>query len=257
MTGGVVNQFHFLLYGLNRLGKMTSRRSVSLMAQIKWQRFGPQAILLHFGEVAGEETFRRGQRIIAALEKRPPRGVTEIVPSFTSLLIEYDPSQISDFPSFVAGLLSLCENAPAQADLISPLKEIPIIYDGPDLLRVAQAHCMQPAEVIALHAAAIYRVYAIGFSPGFPYLGDLNPCLITPRLASPRPWVRTGSVGIGGAHTGIYTVDGPGGWNIIGRTPLKLFDINRKVEDGGEEAIFWLKLGDRIKFQPLAPHEAY
>jgi KipI family sensor histidine kinase inhibitor len=88
----------------------------------------------------------------------------------------------------------------------------------------------------------------LGFSPGFPYLGELDPRLHTPRLASPRVNVRAGSVAIGGGHTGIYTVDSPGGWNIIGHTPLKIFDPVRGEPNGPDDAMFWLKPGDRVKF---------
>jgi KipI family sensor histidine kinase inhibitor len=91
----------------------------------------------------------------------------------------------------------------------------------------------------------------LGFSPGFPYLGDLDPRLHTPRLASPRAKVRAGSVAIGGEHTGIYTVESPGGWNIIGHTPLKIFDPARGASERNERAMFFLKHGDRVKFVPL------
>ena len=107
---------------------------------------------------------------------------------------------------------------------------------------------MTVEQVCELHSAPVYRVYMLGFSPGFPYLGDLDPRLHTPRLASPRAKVRAGSVAIGGEHTGVYTVDSPGGWNIIGHTPLKIFDPLRGDPNGQDEAMFWLKPGDRVKF---------
>src|SRR5206468_3852982 len=134
-----------------------------------------------------------------------------------------------------------------------PVKEIPIIYDGPDLARVAKAHGLKVEQVQELHAAPIYKVYLLGFSPGFPYLGDLDPRLRTPRLASPRSAVRAGSVAIGGAHTGIYSIDSPGGWNIIGHTPLKLFDPTRATPPDREQQMFLLKPGDRVKFVHALP----
>src|SRR5204862_7859316 len=122
------------------------------------------------------------------------------------------------------------------------VKEIPVIYNGPDLQRVAEHNQLTVAEVCERHAAVIYKVYMLGFSPGFPYLGDLDPCLHTPRLATPRMRVPAGSVAIGGQHTGIYASEPPGGWNIIGHTPVKLFD--------SEEMSFLLHPGDRIRFVP-------
>jgi inhibitor of KinA len=119
-------------------------------------------------------------------------------------------------------------------------------YDGSDLERVAQANQLSVAQLCELHAAPVYKVYMLGFAPGFPYLGDLDPRLHTPRLPAPRARVAAGSVAIGGEHTGIYSVETPGGWNIIGRTPVKLFDPARE-----DEAMFLLRAGDRVKFVPL------
>ena len=102
-------------------------------------------------------------------------------------------------------------------------------------------------DVILRHTAPEYRVYLLGFAPGFAYLGDLDPSLVLPRRSSPRTRVPAGSVAIGGEHTGIYTTDSPGGWNIIGHTPLRIFDPDRS-----DEGMFWLKSGDRVKFVPVA-----
>jgi len=102
-----------------------------------------------------------------------------------------------------------------------------------------------------LHCEPVYKVYCLGFAPGFPYLGDLNPRLHTPRLATPRTRVPAGSVAIGGEHTGIYSVESPGGWNIIGRTTVALFDPSRRDEHD-EAAAFLLRAGDRVKFVRVA-----
>ena len=122
--------------------------------------------------------------------------------------------------------------------------EVPVCYDedfAPDLETVAQ-HCgLEPNEVVARHAAARYGVRCVGFTPGFPFLGGLPAKLATPRRKSPRPAVPAGSVGIGGAQTGIYPLRSPGGWNIIGRTPLRLFDVTR-------EPAALLRAGDRVRF---------
>ena len=127
----------------------------------------------------------------------------------------------------------------------APVKEIPVRYDGPDLERVAKIKGLSVAQVCELHAATIYKVYMLGFAPGFPYLGDLDKRLHTPRLASPRTRVPAGSVAIGGEHTGIYSVASPGGWNIIGHTVAKLFD------PATDATPFLLQAGDRVRFVPV------
>jgi KipI family sensor histidine kinase inhibitor len=126
-------------------------------------------------------------------------------------------------------------------------KVIPVKYDGPDLGVVAERAGLSVAETVEVHAAPEYRVYALGFSPGFPYLGDLDPRLHTPRRATPRARVSAGSVAIGGSHTGIYPTAGPGGWNLIGRTDAVLFDPR-----GSAGRQFLLRCGDRVRFQ-IAP----
>jgi inhibitor of KinA len=113
---------------------------------------------------------------------------------------------------------------------------------------VAQAHGLTTGEVCDLHRAPIYKVYMLGFAPGFAYLGDLDARLHTPRLASPRPRVPAGSVGIGGEHTGVYPLETPGGWNIIGHTTMKLFDPDAPGARHDSKAPFYLKTGDRVKF---------
>jgi KipI family sensor histidine kinase inhibitor len=131
-----------------------------------------------------------------------------------------------------------------------PLKSIPVVYDGPDIDRVARHNGLAPVQVVTLHAQRIYKVYFLGFAPGFPYLGDLDPRLHTPRLDSPRTRVPAGSVAIGGEHAGIYPLETPGGWNLLGRTPRVLFDPSRAGEgDRGREA-FLLRPGDRVQFLP-------
>jgi KipI family sensor histidine kinase inhibitor len=122
--------------------------------------------------------------------------------------------------------------------------EVPVRYggaDAPDLVDVATIHGMTPAEVVRIHSSAQYLVYFLGFSPGFPYMGGLPPELATPRLATPRRLVPAGSVGIGGDHTGIYPVASPGGWRIIGRTPLEIFRADRDPPT-------LLQMGDYVRF---------
>lgn len=218
---------------------------------MKWTPYGTDALLFQFADQLGETAFAKGRAIVAELENHPPPGLTEFVPAFTSVLIEFDPVQISD-PVLIAPELAARLEAAALTEIPpAPVKEIPVVYDGPDLARVAQLNRLSIDDVRELHSAPIYKVYMLGFSPGFPYLGDLDPRLHTPRLASPRTRVAAGSVAIGGEHTGIYSVESPGGWNIIGHTPVKIFDPVRAKAEEKDEAMFYLRHGDRVRFVPV------
>lgn len=217
---------------------------------MNWIPYGPDGWLLRFADQLGPETFARGRAIAAELELHPPSGLVEFVPGFTTVLLEFAPGTGPGHADQLAGLTKRMEAAIRRRPAKSEVKKIPVVYDGPDLPRVAAARGLTVAQVAALHCAPIYHVYLLGFSPGFPYLGDLNPRLHTPRLSSPRPRVPAGSVAIGGEHTGIYSVDSPGGWNIIGRTSVKLFDPRRR-NDGDERAMFWLQAGDQVRFVPV------
>jgi inhibitor of KinA len=208
---------------------------------MKWVRYGPNALLFRFAEALGDDTFAKGCAIAAELERHPPAGMIEFVPAFTTVLVVFE---TADQPGAAAPELARrLERCAVKESLASPVKEISVVYDGPDLKRVADIHQLAVEEVAKLHSATIYKVYMLGFSPGFPYLGDLDSRLHTPRLSSPRPRVPAGSVAIGGSHTGIYSVDSPGGWNIIGHISAKLFDSTR---DGRE--MFLLRHGDRVRF---------
>ena len=208
---------------------------------MRWQPYGPNAVLLKFAEAPGDEAFARSCALARALEANPPAGLVDFVPAFTTLLLEFEPTAQPDFRKIVAELEGRLESEIPEGDI----HEVPVNYNGPDLERVAVNSHLSIKEVVELHAAPTYKVYMIGFSPGFPYLGDLDPQLHTPRLASPRVRVPAGSVGIGGSHTGIYSVETPGGWNIIGSTEVKLFN---PAQTGSR--MFLLKAGDRVRFVP-------
>ena len=216
--------------------------------RMKWTLYGPDALLFHFADKLGDAAFAKGRAIVAELENHPPPGLTEFVPAFTTVLLEFDPKQVPD-PVRIAPDLAARLEATAAAEIASaPIKDIPVVYDGPDLERVAQHNRLSIDGVIALHSATIYKVYVLGFAPGFPYLGDLDPRLHTPRLPSPRTRVPAGSIGIGGEHTGIYSVASPGGWNIIGHTALKILDPGRAKTEASEESMFYLRHGDQVRF---------
>ena len=210
---------------------------------MNWVPYGPKALLFRFAERVGDEAFVTGCAITAELERNPPAGMIEFVPAFTTVLVRFEEEEQT--AAAKADLLKRFERCASTPPPSRPAIEIPVTYDGVDLERVAELHQMTTHDVAQLHSTTLYKVYMLGFSPGFPYLGDLDARLHTPRLPSPRTRVPAGAVAIGGEHTGIYSVEGPGGWNIIGHTHVKLFDPAR---DGA--AMFLLRQGDRVRFVP-------
>ena len=192
---------------------------------------GDSAVLIQFGSTIDLETNRRVHALAGRILEAPLAGIGEPVPGYATLLVHYDPLRL-DYTQAAAWLQELAGQAAVQP-LPAPRRvEVPVYYGGehgPDLDFVARHTGLAPAEVIRLHAAGEYPVYFLGFTPGFPYLGGLNPRLACPRLETPRERVPTGSVGIAGLQTGIYSVDSPGGWRLIGWTPLRLFDPQREA----------------------------
>ena len=171
-----------------------------------------------------------------------------MTPGFTSLLLEFKPRHRPD----PAVLLREIRQAPLRTtavDSTTPPTEIPVVYDGPDLVRVAQVTGLNVNEVVRLHAATTYYVQILGFAPGFPYLSGLDRRLHVPRLATPRARIPAGSVAIGGEHTGIYPVATAGGWNLLGRTSFSLMDP--VVAAQGQATAFRLKPGDWVRFIPV------
>ena len=219
---------------------------------------GDAAVVVHFGDVIGEETHRQVRAFAAYLAKHPFEGLVEYVPAFTTVTVYYDPWIISQKGNLnpytkVTGFLQrmLPYAVGAGKEQVPRRVEIPVLYggeSGPDLPYVAEFRGLSPEEVIALHSGQDYLVYMIGFAPGFPYLGGLNPRLATPRRESPRPEVPAGSVGIGGSQTGIYPLPTPGGWPLIGRTPLPLVN-----PDCTSPCL--LQAGDHVRFVPITEEE--
>ena len=167
------------------------------------------------------------------------------------MLVIYDPLCIS-LDEIKAGIKDIWNN-PEQSRLPHPQTvKIPVVYggeQGPDLQRVAQYHNLTPREVIGFHTRPAYRVYMIGFTPGYPYLGEVPDAIATPRRETPRTLVPKGSVGIAQKQTGIYPVDSPGGWQIIGWTPVTLFDPLGKPPSR-------LVMGDQVQFHAITAQEA-
>ncbi|WP_414660240.1 5-oxoprolinase subunit PxpB [Horticoccus sp. 23ND18S-11] len=210
---------------------------------------GDSAVMITLGESVDPLMAARVRAIAAEIERHPPVGVTDVVPAFASVAVFFEPAHARPFEAVCAELQALVDRAEAAVVAVSARRvEIPVCYGGdygPDLHDVAARARLTPAQAAALHAGAEYLVHAVGFSPGFPYLGGLPAALATPRLATPRSRVPAGSVGIGGGQTGVYPIATPGGWNLIGRTPRALFDARRP-----EPAL--LQAGDRVVFRPIS-----
>lgn len=208
---------------------------------------GDTAFTVEFGDRVDVELNRRVHALDAYLQAHPPRGMVELVPSYRSLLVIYDPACVSA-DQLRAMLLSATEARPPETEAAGRVIEIPVHYGGeagPDLISVAE-HCgMEPPEVVERHTAPTYLVAMLGFAPGFTYLLGLPKELEAPRLPTPRLRVAPGSVGIAGDQTGIYALGTPGGWRIIGRTSLKLFEPDR-------DDPFLVKAGDRVRFVDAA-----
>jgi inhibitor of KinA len=188
----------------------------------------------------------RSIRLADAVRVSGLAGIRDVVPTFCSVAIFFDPLRTSYQP--LVEWLERQAGVPANsiADLPAPI-EVPVCYGGdlgPDLSSVAARANVSPEEVAAIHASVTYRVFMLGFAPGFAYLGILDERIRVPRHATPRIRVPRGAVGIADAQTGIYPVDTPGGWQIIGRTPVRPFDVSRKEP-------FLFKPGDAVRFVPI------
>jgi inhibitor of KinA len=220
------------------------------MAEPRIRPLGDTALRLVLGEGIDPEVHRRVRAACAALERARLPGVVEWVPGYCAITVHYLPHVVR-YPELcgsVEAAIAAGENLPLPEGRVVTL---PVLYGGeagPDLEFVAQHHRTSPDEVIALHSRPDYLVYMIGFAPGFPYLGGLAEELATPRLEKPRLRVPKGSVGIGGAQTGVYSVDSPGGWRLIGRTPVSLYDP-------AAERPALLQAGDRVRFRPVGAAE--
>jgi len=207
---------------------------------------GDLALVASFGNEISETLNTKVRGLMLALEKVKVEGIVEMTPTYCSLMIHYDPLRI--------GYEALCQKvretlgALDEIELPQPMViEIPTLYGGdygPDLEYVAKHNGLTVDEVVNIHASGTYRIYMLGFTPGFPYLGGMDDRIATPRLETPRTKIAGGSVGIAGAQTGIYPIDSPGGWQIIGRTPVALYDPL------SSEPIL-LKAGESIRFVPI------
>ena len=211
---------------------------------------GDRAVFIEFANKISPEVNRKVHVMASAIERRKIEGIIEVVPTYRSLCIYYDP--------LIIGLEELLEKVDKIGNTLGEIKvpspkvfEIPVVYGGeygPDLDFVAKHNNLSPQEVIKIHSGKNYLVYMFGFSPGFPYLGGMDERIATPRLKTPRVKVPAGSVAVAGGQTGIYSVETSGGWRIIGRTPVKLFNPDK------DPPVPFLP-GDYLKFVPISEEE--
>jgi len=190
------------------------------------EAYGPGAWLVRFGRTLDEETMGRALAVARDLEERPPEGLREFTMGYGSVLLELEGDDEVAARWGQRALPGLIENwRSLDPDTTSGRTvEIPVVYDGEDLAEVAERTGLEVEEVIARHGGRDYRVWLLGFAPGFPYLGVLDEALHLPRRTTPRARVAAGSVAIAGAQTGIYPSESAGGWHVIGRTARTLFD---------------------------------
>lgn len=212
--------------------------------------FGEAALLVEFGERADLELNARVHALARALEADRPPMLRSLVPGYVSLLIEFDPLQ-ADLATMADRVRERVQEVDPASGSVGRTRTIPTVYGGecgPDLEDVAAQLGLDPDEVVAQHTAAELTVYMLGFSPGFPYLGDLPATLALPRRATPRERVPVGSVAIAERQTGIYSREMPGGWHLLGRTPVALFDE-------GHDPPAYLAPGDHVRFVAIAAGE--
>lgn len=203
---------------------------------------GDRALLITLGSSIDPALLGQVLALDRALQDRQESGLLGTVPAYASLLCHYD-VDVTNAARLEETIRQL-EGTVEAAIPSGPIVDIPTRYDGPDLPEVALTMNMTPAAVIAQHAGREYIVYCVGFAPGFTYCGTLPDEIAVPRLASPRLRVAAGSIGVAGRQTGIYAVESPGGWNLIGRTAMRLFD-----PAADPPARF--KPGDRLRFVPI------
>ena len=212
---------------------------------------GDRAISIDFGQVIDPTINRHIRQTIERIKELQLEGIIELVPTYCALLVEYDAMLYSY--SEICNIIepTLEEGMTNTTNELVTVVEVPTVYGGefgPDLSFVASHNHLSEDEVISIHSGTDYLVYMLGFIPGFTYLGGMNPRIATPRLSSPRTLIPAGSVGIAGEQTGTYPSDSPGGWQIIGRTPVTMYDMSK-----AQAAL--LNAGDYVRYVPIDESE--
>lgn len=229
------------------VGYTLANMDTSAAEAARFQYASDQSLLVTFGHEITLQAHERVRRLLRLLELEPLEGIRNLHPAYCSLLVKFDALRMrhDDLEAVLRKYLGRLKEVP----LPEPREvEIPVCYGGeygPDLCEVAALRGISPAKAIELHASTSYLVYFLGFVPGFAYLGELPEELVTPRLPKPRRRVPAGSVGIAGRQTGVYPFSTPGGWRLLGRTPIQMFRTDR-------DGLSLLALGDRVRFIPIS-----
>ena len=217
---------------------------------MRFQAASDQALLVYLGEEIGAAAHEGVVRLLRLLQREPITWIRNIQPAYCSLLITFD-AAAADHAEVQAKITAYEKRAETLPVAKARLLEVPVCYGGefgPDLEDVAAQHGLQAEKVVELHIARTYHAYFLGFAPGFAYLGDLAEEITTSRLETPRKEVAAGSVGIAGRQTAVYPFATPGGWRLIGRTPLEIFRKDR-------EPMGLIAIGDQVKFRPITRAE--
>ncbi len=212
---------------------------------------GDSALLVEFANRIDPAVNARAIGLASRLEAARLHGVRDVIVTYRAVAVCFDPLG-TDPDRLARDVVALVDRVPAETDSTGPIVEIPVCYGGalgPDLEDVAVFAGCSPDEVVRVHAGAVYRVYMLGFVPGFSYLASVEPRIAMPRRTTPRVRVPAGSVGIAGHQTGIYPSDAPGGWRLIGHTTMRPFDLTRRDP-------FLLRPGDRVRFVPVSAEAA-
>lgn len=246
-------EHYFRISKLERFSAMTFHKET-----VSIQPLGDSALVVHLGEGINPSIHKKVKNLSNLIENKPFTGFIEAVPAYNSLTVYYNPVAVyfskeeqtekSPFKKVSSFILKLLDNLGTNEKIGQRLVTIPVVYGGefgPDLEYIASYHCLSVEEVIDIYSSTEYLVYMIGFAPGFPFMGEVDERIATPRKESPRLAIPPGSVGIAGKQTGIYPLETPGGWQIIGRTPLDLF-----LPDQTPPSL--LQSGDRIRFVPIS-----
>ena len=217
---------------------------------MRFQAASDQSLLVYLGEEIGASAHERVLQLLRLLQNERAAWIRNLQPAYCSLLVTFD-AIVVDHAEVQAKLKEYERRAAKTPALRARVVEVPVCYGGefgPDLEEVATKQGLSAAKVIALHCARTYHAYFLGFVPGFAHLGEVAREIAVPRLETPRKAVPAGSVAIAGRQTGVYPFSTPGGWRLIGRTPVEIFKKDR-------EPMEWISIGDQVKFRPISREE--
>lgn len=224
---------------------------MSMSPRPRLENAGMDAWLVRLFDDIDERNMGWITALVRACEQTFGNRLIDVVPSYTTVLVQFDPLQLEHAKAHRLLQSVLAELEPGGTDQTTPVTELPVWYHssvGPDMTRLEQHTGLDAATLIALHSQPVYRVFALGFAPGFAFMGSLPAQLEFPRLERPRPLVPAGSVAIAGRQTAAYPTVSPGGWNLLGRTSARLFDAQRT-------GLSLLQVGDRVRFVPITKSE--